>query len=66
MVPDDFPDIMPTNRYHMQRPKEAFNSVGDATLEADNSEPEEQLTMQLRSELEITNTGEHRLCSIAV
>lgn len=59
MTPDDFPDVTPTNRYHTPRPKEAFGSIADASL-GSSGEAEEELqpTMQLRCELEITNTGE--------
>ncbi len=58
MTPDDFPDITPTNRYHSPRPKEAFGSVADATMEPEEPDDEEQPVCQLRCELEITNTGE--------
>lgn len=57
MIPDDFPDITPTNRYHQPRPKETFNAVADATLEPEGPKRQEMPTMQLRCELEIVNTG---------
>ena len=64
MTPDDFPDVEPTNRYHTPRPKEAFGSIADASLgSSGEAEEEVQPTMQLRCELEITNTGEASIYS---
>jgi len=58
MTPDDFPDVTPTNRYHMQRPKEAFGSMAEASLgSSEEADEEVQPTMQLRCELQILNTG---------
>ena len=58
MTPDDFPDVTPTNRYHVQRPKEAFGSMAEASLDSSEEADEEvQPTMQLRCELQISNTG---------
>ena len=58
MMPDDFPDITPSNRYYQPRPKEAFGGVAEATLEAEADDRQQMPTMQLRCELDITNMGE--------
>ena len=63
MIPDEFPDITPTNRYHQPRPKETFNAIADATLEPEGPKRQEMPTMQLRCELEIINTGEPAKCA---
>ena len=58
MTPDDFPDITPSNRYYMPRPKEAFSpGAGEPPAKAEEPDEEEEPTMQLRCELEIVNTG---------
>ena len=57
MVPDDFPSVDLPNTYHMPRPKEAFASAADMHLGSDEAEPERQMTMQLRLQLQVLNTG---------
>ncbi|DBA82477.1 hypothetical protein WJX79_005540 [Trebouxia sp. C0005] len=59
MTPDDFPDVTPTNRYHVPRPKEAFGSLAEASLgSSEEADEEVQPTMQLRCELQILNTDD--------
>lgn len=58
MIPDDLPDIIPTNRYHQPRPQEKFGAIAEATLEPEAPKELELPTMQLRCQLEIYNTGE--------
>ena len=67
MTPDDFPDVTPTNRYHMQRPKEAFGSMAEASLgSSEEADEEVQPTMQLRCELQILNTGGSCFATVAI
>ena len=62
MIPDEFPDIVPSNRYHQPRPQEKFGAIAEATMEPEGPKEPELPTMQLRCELEIYNTGESTMC----
>ncbi|KAL3160522.1 hypothetical protein ABBQ32_010826 [Trebouxia sp. C0010 RCD-2024] len=56
MIPDELPDIVPSNRYHQPRPQEKFGGIAEATLEPEAPKELELPTMQLRCQLEIFNT----------
>ena len=65
MVPDDFPSMDLPNTYHTPRPKEAFGSPADLPMGSDEAEPDRQMTMQLRLQLQVQNTGEYTLQNVS-
>lgn len=57
MIPDDFPDIVPSDPAYLPRPQEKYGSIAEATMEPEGPKAPELPTMQLRCQLDICNTG---------